>query len=323
MKSKLLLICVVLFLSGCVSSDEYDELAAKNEKLSDELESLQQEINQLTENQSLIEEEHKISEDGYIDDMKLTEEEQLLLDMYNNEYFEVYHGLTDARVLIEVELNEPLRSLPSTSAPYIFRSKLTYELDTSENSFPKGICEGELIYTTMDSNWNEWCLIVTDGNIGYVNSDQIVNYSNANEVSYETQEQFSDLTLGMSLDELQAMYPDKVKFIKPKLAYFRMAEIINDGDYYFDVFYNPNTRIVDFIRVNSSDFPLKSGYKVGDDTEVVFEYYDDIYEQVDLGLNFSGEHRIYDIGNGYWLEIDGREGKVTTIILTPGYNIYT
>ncbi len=79
----------------------------------------------------------------------------------------------------------------------------------------------------------------------------------------------------------------------------------------------------DFIQTTSDKYVLKSGYKVGDKTLDVFDYYNSKYEIIEA---FSTEsYKRYDIGNGYTLEIGGDiedDGKVHIIIINRGYNIY-
>lgn len=308
MRFKALMLFMVFMLCGCTFSDDDNEITKLNQQLEIEIQSLNEELNNLKE----------IEPEIVIEQANLSEEQTKLIEFMKSYDLDSEKGLSDSTVQIKAFLKEPLRCLPSDESPYIIKGKLTYE---SEGYISDVEIEGGLLYTLLDSNGNGWSLIVVDDDIGYVHNENIWNYNNISD-SYETNEKFSGLSLGMTVDDLEEIYSGEIDYIEPKQRDNRIANIYRNGDYYVDCFYDKDTNVIDFIRVKTSDIPLESGYKVGDDSEQVFEYYDSKYTQLDIGIDFYDEYRIYYIGDGYRLEVSAINGVVDTIILTPGYNIY-
>ncbi len=334
MKIRVLAMFLLIILTGCNSSIDYNELVAENQVLKEENKRLISElesgdakaialVNQYDEELKAVQselEEYELMYNTLENEIKITEDEEMMIDFYNNSSLTMYHGLSNSQVKIKVELNEPLRALPSSKSPY-YNRKLTYTTsDDFGNEFQKGIFEGELLYITSDvgDHHKSWCLIIVEDTIGYVPEDCIVEYTNA-EYSYDTKESLVGLELGMTVDQIEELFPNSFKHINNKSDYVRFMKIEKEGKGYLSALYNPNTRIVDSYVIKTEDIPLSSGLKVGDEIQKVFEYYDKLFELVNLDYDFGDQHRIYDIGNGYWLVIEGEDGVVKFITLTPGY----
>lgn len=294
------------------------ELIELQDKNTEEVESLKETIDEL--NKEIVKMKEEVS---------IYEDKKKLIDFFDKfSTTNIYHGMADTNVKVKVNLEEPLRSFPDDNAPYIKR----YDgLSYSKANHEIKIVECELLYSTIDAKGKEWCLIIADGEIGYVEEVNILEYTERFH-NYDPPEQFKDLRIGMTVGDVYSLFGEKVQFYYPRLRYFRMLGVYDeydiDGikhtDEIVSFFYNPNTRIVDFIRVSSMEYELESGFKVRDSLSDVFGYYDLLYTEVeDMPFDFGDEHRLYDIGDGYWLELQGRDGLLIEIIITPGYSIYT
>ncbi|GMQ58141.1 hypothetical protein AN1V17_25360 [Vallitalea sediminicola] len=319
----ILLILIMTLLNSCSYGDINNELSQRSKELQNEnnkeVESLNKTIEELNEQIAIL--TSKASNES-TDKVTITEDMKQLMNFFNEfNASNIYHGMADSNIKIKVVLKEPLKSFPDDNAPYIKKSgELSYLKEDHET---KNV-EGELLYSTIDGNGKEWCYIIADGELGYIEEKQISEYKHQMH-NYSPTEQFKDLRIGMTVEDVYNIFGDKVELIYPRLRYFRMLGVYDEYENeVVSFFYNPNTRIIDFIRVSSKKYELDSGYKIGDNITKVFGYYDRLYKEVeDMPFDFGKEHKLYDIGDGYWLELQGEDGILNEIIISPGYNIYT
>lgn len=253
-------------------------------------------------------------------------DEQKLLDLYQSESFIMYRGETNSRVKVRVNLLEPLRILPSIMAPF-YLNRLTYNThELNGDAFAVKEVTGELLYSVFDpvDISKKWCLIIAENMIGYVPEENIIEYINV-ESNFETKEFFNGLELGITVNELEQLYPDSYEHVSNKMEFFQFVKIVKNGSSYLTAEYNPNTRIIDSICVSTEEIPLASGFRVGDDVIDVFSYYDPLYENIDIyenaGVNDSENYRFYDLGDGYYLYIESKEGVVWFISISPRFPI--
>lgn len=341
MKQYKVLIVLLFIISGCTSiKDKSDEakldlkyiesLEAQVVSLQTEVDNQKKEISNFVikaaEDKVLIEEK-----DANIEALQkpLSDDENKFIDFYKRFYpGNMYRGKAGSRIMVDINYYEPLRIGPSELSPYLTTSKLTYSNEIEGSN----IIEAEFLYTSIGETGEYWCLVVLDNMVGYVKESSIIDYS-YNDISYSALEEFADLKLGVTVETIIEIFGNKVQYEDSPNGYDKALYISLNGLSYDDdngesitYGYNPNTRIVDFIRVGTGDYPLESGFKVGDRLDDVFSYYDGLYPNITedyVSVGLSNNDRVYDIGNGYTLSFNGRDGLVIQIIINHGYNIYT
>lgn len=258
---------------------------------------------------------------------ELTKDEERFLKLFESiNGTRMFTEIPDNGLSITFQLDEPLRLLPFEDAPF-----LTWfgEVMYNGNNYSVGTTSGNLVYTLVDRNtpngdrdYTEWCLVTTDNqDFGYIKADQIISY-NYEVKDYTVKEGFKDVDLGIHIEDVYEMFDNKVlEYYENRLSYKGLVIYKEDPDepqnenlgIYFSC--NPTSRRVVGISVSSEDFPLASGFKVGDSLIDIASYYD-----IKLGdeLNDSNDlesYRSYELGNGYYLQFDGINGVVTRIAI--------
>lgn len=342
LKGVILNIIILFAFVGCSNQSGFEEKIAefevKNQELTKQIESLERQKNEEIhkKNKEIESLKDQINEcinnniDFDSDDIKLK-------DFFDNNNicthptdFQKFLGL------VNIKSQEPLRILPSYSSPTLGGAILPIneEVDIPSSRI------AEALVTVMGHDENgkpvEWTLVNSGGyihGIGYIQSSKLSEYHPQTITSYQPKEQFKDIKVGTNIDKIYDMYSDKIELILPRYGWFKMLAVYDTNepdrermhDSIIDFFYNPNVRKIDFIRTTNPGYELESGFKVGDSTQEVFAYYDELYPQKDIGIDIGPTYRIYDIGDGFTLEIKGgvnEGGVVTMIIINLGYNMY-
>lgn len=299
-------------------SEEIDKKSKQIEHLNEQIEHLNEQINECANNNINFNSDY-IKLKNFFDNNNM---------WTHPTDFQKYFGL------VNIKSEEPLRILPSYSSPTLGGTILPI---SEEVNIPPGRIT-EALVTVMGHDENgkpvEWTLVNRGGHgIGYIQSSKLSKYLPQVNTNYQPKEQFKDIKVGTSVDKIYDIYGDQLELILPRLAWYKVLDVYDSNEPdreknhnpIIQFFYNPNVRKIDYICMNTPDYELESGFKVGDSTEEVFAYYDELYPQKDIGIDMGPTYRIYDIGDGFTLEIRGgidEGGVVTLIIINLGYNIY-
>lgn len=343
MNTKLILaiIIILVLVLGCNSEvqnsetqleeckSKLEQLQDINENLEQQLELLNIEYNNAQEVKEALVEQVKGLEKKIVETVELDEDTKQILSYINSyngrifpsDYQPSYH-------IAWMNSNQPIRIFPSLFAPYIDNDRITYSFN-DENEVKKLV----EVYAFVNSKRSEgWGLVnVNNFNFGYIEAKYLETYIPEGEVAFISKEQFKNIKLGITVDEIFNKYKGRIEVLHERNGYSQMIQIRSVGiedinsfqDEEISFYYDLISRRINFIRTTSDKYVLESGYKVGDNTEEVFKYYDSRYELIEA---FSSEnYRRYNIGNGYSLDIGGdinEDGKVYIIIINGGYNIY-
>lgn len=116
--------------------------------------------------------------------------------------------------------------------------------------------------------------------------------------TFTTRENFKKINIGMTVEEA---YSDiKEMYIRTEFDETERKSVINiydkNNENELTLLFNPSERIVNSITTHSNNYPLESGFAVGDSTETVFSYYDQLYDYIENNdFTFVDEHRLYKI----------------------------
>lgn len=311
-------------------SEKVEEVESLNNILNEkdtELAKLQTVINEKNEvintlNTEIVELEENIEK------ISITKEEKLIIDFFNNYNGRI--GQDDFQPigrLQAMDSKEPIRLAPSLNAPYIYNDNITFEYDDSYK-FSSTV----EVYDYVISEGKEWA-VINEGNfnVGYVLREVLSEYEAENTFEIPKYEGFNDIEIGSTVDDIMNRYKDRIQLINERNGYDIMIQVKAEGkdvinsryDMEIAFYYDTISNRINFIQATSDKYVLQSGYKVGDNTLDVFDYYNSKYEIIEA---FSNEnYKRYDIGNGYTLEIGGDiedDGKVYIIRINSGYNIY-
>lgn len=326
-KMSLVIVIIVLSVAGCTEESTITdlELKYKNEVLeltqeyTNEME--QQENNYLAQIDILQNEINKLQEELQLsnEQSSVSDAEQKILDFYNRGFFALGRGSADSGVMVKVNMTEPLRAFPSNGSPSYTDKLSDVDLSDGVENFEERLVDGELLYTTINpgEEFARWCLVIINQKIGYVLEENIIEYINVSH-SYDTLESFVGIDIGMTVDQVEELYPNANERFFNKSDIKKTLFVDEKENRVFNASFNPNTRIIDEINVFTEEIPLSSGFKVGDDLEEVYSYYDEAYNEIEIEIGLGDEDRVYDIGNGYWLMFLAEDGVIWSISLSSG-----
>lgn len=333
-----ILTLIILVLTSCSNDEEHNSvevLESKIDELEDEISELNEEYDMKIEElisekkEELESKENEINIlNGSIKELELlipSEGQLKFLDFYKKFSTRVlYNGHVDNGVKVEVQLVEPLRILPSEDAPYVEgHGGLTYDNYYTDSR----IETGDLLYVACDrntpshkGNFTEWCCVCLDGWIvGYVKEEMVISYDHESLV-FEEIEQFQDFSVGMTVNEAVSLFENRYRENYANNYPNKIFSIVNQQNEEIGVNFicSATSRIVTGIIVSTEEYPLMSGYKVGDDFEDFSQYYDDFFGLDSIILQQDADdflERIYELGGGYFMQVFGSEGKVEEIII--------
>lgn len=318
---------------------DIDEYANENDESNEIIQLLQAEIDAL---ESKLDEQQVLLDASMITNSELVAE---LDDKEDNEHLglsDFYATLYDSYSVFNVHpfigrarisIDEPMRITPAEESPtYNMR-----ELAEEENMLIESTIVADTFLTILNGN-HMWVLAHIDEiGIGYFSYDTIEFLTDNKSVDYNCNESFVDYKLGMDLEKLFYMHGNNVVLeYDRRVSDFYIAirdtdeeTITNDRNLYYSVvsgesdletllsFEYTNERVIDFIMVHSPKIPLKSGYKVGDNSADVFEFYDELYDTLDEYESYYASYysKIYDIGNGFELGFFISGDKISSIYL--------
>lgn len=337
-KGYILALIIFAITSCCYDEEEHnyvEALESKIDELEDEISVLNEEYDmKIEELISEKKEELEIKENetyilnGSTKELELvTNEGQLkFLDFYKEFSTQIlYNGHVDNGVKVEVQLVEPLRILPSEDAPYVeYYGGLTYDNYYTDSN----IVTGDLLYVACDrdtpsdkGNFTEWCYVCLDGSIvGYVKEEMVISYDHESLV-FEEIEQFQDFSVGMTVDEAVSLFENRYRENYANNYPDKLFSIVTQDNVELGVNFicSATSRIVTGIIVSTEEYPLMSGYKVGDDFDDFSQYYDEFFGSDSIILQQDVDERIYELGGGYFMQVFGREGKVKSIVIDKTY----
>ncbi len=275
---------------------------------------------------------------------KLNEEYQQLKDDYENlvdaqkalsdkaseksqkdySFIKRYHGrkYPPASGLRRYIGEEPLRIYPSSKAPYVYGD---YKPEVVEM-----INEVEMM-SEVKGNQETWCLVIDSmGVSGYAHRSDLkrIDEEAANSNGYGTAiETLGGFKVGDRIETLIGMLDQDYYLIYENSRIYvflddKNEEIMDPKDRPFsdthslDAFVG-DTKHISRIRTDSSKFPLKDGYKVGDNAMEVVDFYASKYDYIDNpDLYYRYSEYTFILEDGHMLEfrINSEELNQSSVI---------
>jgi len=219
---------------------------------------------------------------------------------------------------------EPLRVYPSSKAPYIYEDYGQY---VYEDDKPNLIVE---LINEVQTEKETWCLVLDSRGIsGYAHrSDLITIDEEENSYDYGSGiETLGGFTVGERIETLIGMldrdyyliyengriyeFPDKAsKDISVDPIKVPFSDIRS-----LDAFVRDTNRI-SLLRTDSPEFPLKDGYKVGDNAIEVLDFYASKYDYLDDSSHYWYSDYTFILEDGHMMEffIDTEELNQSSVI---------
>lgn len=190
------------------------------------------------------------------------------IQSYGGQKYPVESGI---RRIIE---DNPLRIYPSSQAPYVYGDYIPYIVE---------------VINEVASRGESWCHVIDfNGVSGYIQSDDMAKIDKSEEYHIMSSESLGGFRVGERIEciigkldrDYYLVYENGRIYIFPDS---QQVTVDNPIDRPFtdiknlDAFVN-NTNHITFLRTDSPEYQLESGYKVGDNAIEVLNHYESKYE---------------------------------------------